>query len=63
MKIIKKIFTIFLSILLIFLFLFLALTINLESLAIDNINDNMVKPQVTEQIINVIKEALTREEL
>ena len=56
MKIIKKIFTIFLSILLIFLFLFLALTINLESLAIDNINDNMVKPQVTEQIINVIKE-------
>ena len=56
MKVIKKLFTMFLSLILIVLFIVLALIFTLEELTINSFNENLVKPKLKESIIIIIKD-------
>ena len=56
MKVIKKLFTMFLSLILIVLFMVLALIFTLEELTINSFNENLVKPKLKESIIIIIKD-------
>jgi hypothetical protein len=56
MKVIKKLFTMFLSLILIVLFIGLALIFTLEELTINSFNENLVKPKLKESIIIIIKD-------
>ena len=56
MKIIKKIFTIFLSLILIILFIGLAFISTLEEITLNSFNENLVKPQIKEEVITIIED-------
>ena len=56
MKVIKKLFTMFLSLVLIILFVGLALIFTLEEITLNSFNENLVKPKLKESIIIIIQD-------
>lgn len=56
MNVFKKIVIILISIILVMCFLVFAAVINLEYIAVNVINESIIKPQVTEEIVTILKD-------